>query len=60
MNAALLDTTQAAAYMGTTPRHIRELWVRRELAAVRVGRLIRFAVVDLDAYIARQRVEAVR
>lgn len=56
----LLDEAGAGIYLGTTPRHIRALWQRREIAAVKVGRLVRFRPEDLDAYIARQRVEAVR
>jgi hypothetical protein len=38
----LLDLDGAANYLHDTPRHVRSLWERRELAAVRIGRKIRF------------------
>lgn len=57
--AGLLNHDDAAGYLATSPRRIRELWQRRELAGVKVGRSVRFAPADLDAYIARHRVEAV-
>jgi excisionase family DNA binding protein len=36
------------------------LWSERKLAAVLVGRLVRFDREDLDAFISSRRVEAVR
>jgi excisionase family DNA binding protein len=59
-SGALLDYREAARYLCTTPRHVRELWSRRELAAIKVGRSVRFAKADLDAFIAANRVRAVR
>lgn len=56
----LLDYEAAARYLCTTARHIRELWARRELAAIKVGRSVRFSKADLDAFIAANRVRAVR
>ena len=56
----LLDLDGAANYLHDTPRHVRSLWERRELAAVRIGRKIRFDPVDLDWYIDSQRVKALR
>jgi excisionase family DNA binding protein len=56
----LLDYDGAAQYLCTTPRHVRELWAKRYLAAIKVGRSVRFSKVDLDAYIAARRVDAVR
>lgn len=53
----LLDAEEAARYLGTSARHIRELWARRELTAVKVGRLNRFDPADLAAYVTKQRVE---
>jgi excisionase family DNA binding protein len=55
----LLDYAAAARYLCTTPRHVRELWARRHLAAIKVGRLVRFAREDLDAFINARRVPAV-
>lgn len=57
---ALVDMAGAAAYMGTTIRHIRGLWFRREIPAIKVGHLVRFKLEDLDAYIKEHRVEAVQ
>ena len=56
----LLDYEFAARYLCTTTRHVRELWARRELAAIKVGRSVRFIKTDLDAFIAANRVRAVR
>jgi excisionase family DNA binding protein len=56
----LLDYEAAARYLGTTPRHVRELWAKRYLAGVKVGRRVRFRIADLDAFIAAHRVPAVR
>lgn len=56
----LVDIDGAARHLGCTPRLIRELWTRRVLPAVKVGRLVRFDLDDLDQYIDAQRVPAVR
>ena len=56
----LLSTDEAAEYLGVSPRHLRQLWSERRIAGIRIGRLIRFDPCDLDGYIARRRVEAVR
>ncbi len=60
MGGGLLDYEAAARYLCTTSRHVRELWARRELAAIKVGRSVRFTKADLDAFIAANRVGAVR
>jgi excisionase family DNA binding protein len=57
---ALLTYEQAAQYLGTTPRHIRHLYQRRELPAVKVGKLVRFDVRDLERFVEARRVEATR
>jgi len=56
----LLDYEAAAHYLCTTPRHVRKLWQTRRLAAVKVGRCVRFAIADLDGFIAANRVPASR
>jgi excisionase family DNA binding protein len=56
----LLDYEAAAVYLCTTPRHVRELWAQRRLAAIKVGRSVRFSVDDLDIFIASHRVDRVR
>lgn len=57
--SGLLDYAGAAEYLATTERHVRQLWNQREIAAVKVGKLVRFQPADLDAYIRRRKVEAV-
>ena len=56
----LVDIDGAARHLECTPRLIRELWTRRVLPGVKVGRLVRFDLADLDAYVDAQRVPAVR
>jgi excisionase family DNA binding protein len=56
----LLTRAEAADYLATTERHVRELWARRAIPAVRVGSLIRFDPCDLDAWIESNRVEVQR
>ena len=56
----LLDYQAAARYLSTTPRHVRKLWETRQLAAIKVGRCVRFAITDLDAFIVANRVPAAR
>lgn len=51
----LLDADEAAAYLHTTRRHIQLLWDRRQLPAIKVGRLVRFHKDDLNTYIEENR-----
>jgi excisionase family DNA binding protein len=59
-NSGLMNYAEAAAYLGTSERHIRHLWQERRLTAVKIGRRVRFAQHDLDAYIDRNRHTAIR
>lgn len=56
----LRDAAYAAAKLGVSERMIRELWARRELGAVKVGRHVRFRDADLATYVERHRVEPQR
>ena len=56
-SGALLDYEGAAHYLCTTPRHVRELWAKRHVTAVKVGRRVRFTQADLDTFIATNRVK---
>ena len=58
--SGLMNYTEAAAYLGTSERHVRGLWQERRLTAVKVGRRVRFAQHDLDAFIDRNRRPNVR
>jgi excisionase family DNA binding protein len=56
----LVDLQGAGAVLGVPPRLVRELWQRRELAGIKIGRRVRFSREDLDDYVRRHRVEANR
>jgi excisionase family DNA binding protein len=57
----LLDSEQAADFLGVSERLLREMRARRELPCVRVGgRLVRYLESDLIAYVAVQREPARR
>jgi excisionase family DNA binding protein len=60
MTPPLLNWEGAAEFLGVTPRLVRELWARKELGGVRVGRRIRFREQDLAEYVERHRVGPVR
>lgn len=47
----LLDTEQAAEYLGTSARHLRRLRAERIVPALRLGGLVRFHPDDLDAFV---------
>jgi len=48
---AVLDVREAAAYLALKPETVRRLVRRGELPHTRVGRSIRFRLVDLDRYL---------
>jgi excisionase family DNA binding protein len=56
----LLDMPQAAKYLATSERHLRRLWQERRITSIKVGRRVRFARLDLDAYIEANRQRALR
>jgi excisionase family DNA binding protein len=53
----LLTVEQAASILNVSIRFIRRLVAERRIAVVRLGRHIRFARSDLDAFIAAGREE---
>jgi excisionase family DNA binding protein len=53
----LLSVEQAAERLGTTPRFVRRLVFERRIAYVKLGRHVRIASRDLDAFIAAGRVD---
>lgn len=55
-----LTVTETAEYLNTSERFVRRLVAERRIAFHRVGRHLRFAVVDVDAWLAACRVEARR
>ena len=54
----LLTVEQAAERLGTSVRFVRRLVAERRIAYVKIGRHVRIATRDLDAFIAAGRVEA--
>jgi excisionase family DNA binding protein len=54
----LLTPQDAADRLGTSLRFVRRLVFQRRIPYVKVGRHVRIAVSDLDAFIAAGRVEA--
>ena len=52
----MLTTEEAAAYLGTTVRHVRRLVSDHELSRYKVGGRNRFSDVDLDAWLDSRRV----
>ena len=52
----MLTTEEAAQYLGTTPRHIRRLVSDHSLSHYEVGGRVRFADVDLDAWLDGRRI----
>jgi excisionase family DNA binding protein len=54
----LTDKRGAAAYLGTTERHIKTLVYERALAHVHIGGKLMFDYGDLDRFIKNNRTEA--
>lgn len=51
-----LNTDSAAAYIGITPATLRRLVERVEVVAFQIGRVRRYRLEDLDAFLASARV----
>lgn len=58
--SGLFDKAGAAEYLGTSVRHLERLWAERRIAGCKIGRKVRFTKRDLDDFIERGRIEAVR
>lgn len=54
----LLDIDAVAELLSTSVRHIRRLVQERRIPVVRVGRLVRFDPVDIDAWLGEHRSSA--
>jgi excisionase family DNA binding protein len=52
----LLTVDQAAERLGTSPRFIRRLVAERRIAFAKLGKHVRIASADLDAFVAARRV----
>ena len=51
----LLKPAEAAGLLSISPKTLQRLVARGDLAVIRVGSSLRFAVSDLDAFVARHR-----
>jgi excisionase family DNA binding protein len=56
----LLSIEQAAERLGTSVRFVRRLIAERRIAYTKIGRHVRIAGRDLDAFVAAGRVEPAR
>jgi excisionase family DNA binding protein len=54
----LLTVEEAAERLGTSVRFVRRLIFERRIAYTKLGRHVRIAASDLDAFITASRVEA--
>lgn len=52
-----LTVVETAEYLSTSERFVRRLIAERRIAFHHVGRHVRFALTDLDAWLAASRVE---
>lgn len=59
MTDGLLDIDGAAAYLGISPRHMRDLWYAHRVPGVKVGARVRFRKSDLDRFCDENTVEAI-
>ncbi|MFC5140537.1 helix-turn-helix domain-containing protein [Actinomycetospora rhizophila] len=57
--AKYLSVPAAAEYLATSERFMRRLVAERRIAFHHVGRHVRFAVTDLDAFVQAGRVEPI-
>ncbi|MGQ0467147.1 MAG: helix-turn-helix domain-containing protein [Sporichthyaceae bacterium] len=57
MPTQLYTVDEAAQRLNTTPRFIRRLVAERRIAFTRLGRHVRIAGDDLDAFVAQGRVD---
>ena len=55
-----MSVGQAAEYLNITEHFVRRLIHERRIPFVKVGRLVRLSRTDIDAYLARHFVPAVR
>jgi excisionase family DNA binding protein len=54
-----LTVQEAAEYLNTSVRFVRRLVAERRITFHKIGRHVRFALADLDAFVLAGRVEAI-
>ncbi|MBV8982561.1 MAG: helix-turn-helix domain-containing protein [Acidimicrobiia bacterium] len=55
-----INVARAAQYLGTSERHVRRLWAERRLTGIKLGGKLLFDPSELDAFLERNTVAAVR
>ena len=60
MSDQMLTKAQLADRWGCTERHVQELWTRREIDGLKIGRLVRFPVEGVERYEAARTASAKR
>lgn len=60
MSTRYLTVAEAAEHLNTSVRFVRRLVAERRIAFHHVGRHVRIAVADLDAFVLAGRVEPIR
>jgi excisionase family DNA binding protein len=58
-NEGLLDIPQAAQFLGIANSSMRRLQADRYVPFYKIGRCVRFSRKDLEAYVAKRRVEPI-
>jgi len=53
----LLTTDEVAERLRTSPRFVRRLIAERRIAFTKIGKFVRIAAVDVEAFVAAGRVE---
>ena len=56
----LLTAKEAAEYLAISTRKLWELTNRGEIPSIRIDRSVRYTQIDLDAYVATQRMGATK
>jgi excisionase family DNA binding protein len=59
MHAKYLSVPEAALYLNTLVRFVRRLIAERRIAFHKFGTHVRFALIDLDAFVQSGRVEPI-
>lgn len=59
MSNKYLTVQEAAEYLNTSVRFVRRLVAERRITFHKIGRHVRFALADLDAFALAGRVEAI-
>ena len=54
--APLIDMTELAHWLGTSPRHVRRLVEEQRVPYLKIGHYVRFDPVEISVWIDRQRV----